>query len=305
MAIASHIRSLVLPVAMAAALLGHSLFARLYPIAPYLVFTILFINYTAIDVRQMRPKRMDLQLMAFQVAFAVACYLAARAALPAHDALAHGLLVTALTPVAASSVVVSCALGAKRETVTTYTILDNLLIAAAAPVIFAAINHQGAAHILPNIWHIFRRIFPQIVLPFVVALLLQHFLPRANAAVGKAKGATLYVWALALTVVLGKTFHDIVARPSKPWGLMAAMLALCVAQCATLFWAGKRIGARHGERVAGGQELGQKNTSFGVWMAVEFLNPLSAISLAAYSICQNLFNSWEMYQHDKKHLPET
>lgn len=305
MAIKSHIRSLVLPVAMLLALLFHGFFSQLYVLAPYLVFTMLFISYTAIDVHQMRPKRMDFWLMAFQVAFAIASYLLGRLFFRGNDVLADGLLVTALTPVAASSVVVSCALGAKRETVTTFTILNNLMVAVVAPVIFAFIGQQDPTHIFLNMWVIFRRICPQIVFPFFAALLLQRFLPRINAAISSRKSATLYIWAFTLTVVLGKTFHDIVVSPDKHWGLMAAMFALCVAQCAILFWVGKKIGERHGDKMAGGQELGQKNTSFGIWMSVEFLNPLAALSMAFYSICQNLFNSWQMYQHDKKHLPET
>ena len=219
--------------------------------------------------------------------------------------MADGLLVTALTPVAASSVVVSCALGARRETVTTFTIVDNLLVALVAPILFAFVGQADHLAILPAMWRIFCRIAPQIVFPFLTALLLQRLLPKVNAAIARHRGKSLYVWAVTLTIVLGKTFDDIIVSPDRQWSLYALLAALCVAQCALLFWVGKHIGRRLGEEIAGGQQLGQKNTSFGIWMAVEYLEPLSAFSMAFYSIAQNLFNSWQMWRHDRRGDPET
>ena len=300
----AHIRSFVLPVAMLAGLLLHSYCGRFYGVVPYLVFTMLFLSYTAIDVRQMRVSRLDVWLMAFQLAFCAVCYAAGRWLLGSR-LLADGLLVTALTPVAASSVVVSCALGARRETVTTYTIVDNLLVALVAPVIFAFIGQQEHLAILPAMWRIFCRIAPQIVFPFLTALLLQRVWPKGNAAIARHRGKSLYVWAVTLTIVLGKTFDNIILDPDQQWGTYGLLALLCCAQCALLFWVGKRIGQRFGEKVAGGQQLGQKNTSFGIWMAVEYLTPLSAFSMAFYSIAQNLFNSWQMYMHDRRGDPET
>ncbi len=304
MNIKGHIRSLVLPVAMLLGFVFHHFFGSLYGLAPYLVFSMLFISYTAIDIRKLRPCRMDFWLMLFQLAFALVSYFAGTLLIK-NGTLADGLLVTALTPVAASSVVVSCALGAKRETVTTFTILNNLMVAVAAPIMFALLGRQHDSNVFADMWLIFRRIAPQIVFPFFAALLLQWLAPKANDAVKSVKSCTLYIWAFTLTVVLGKTFDNIILMEVKPWGLMAAILVLCIVQCIILFWVGKRIGARYGDKMAGGQELGQKNTSFGIWMSVEFLDPFSSLSMAFYSICQNFFNSWQMFDHDRKHLPET
>lgn len=305
MALKSHIRSLVLPVAMTLALVFHGFFGRLYFLAPYLVFTMLFISYTAIDFREMRPKWMDFWLMAFQIFFCLLSYGAGRWLLHS-EVLAKGLYIIALTPVAASSVVVSCALGARRETVTTFTILNNLMVAVVAPVLFALLGQSADKSVLENMLMIFARIAPQIVLPFFTALLLHYVAPKVNAAISSMKSMTLYIWAFTLTVVLGKTFHGISINPDKQWGLMALMFALCIVQCTILFWVGKKVGIRYGDKMAGGQELGQKNTSFGIWMANTFFqDPLTGLPMAFYSICQNIFNSWQMYDHDRRHLPET
>ena len=54
------------------------------------------------------------------------------------------------------------------------------------------------------------------------------------------------------------------------------------------------IGRRYGNRIGGGQLLGQKNSAMGIWMANTFLSPLAAVFLAFYSVYQNIFNAWQM-----------
>ncbi|MDD3914938.1 MAG: transporter, partial [Bacteroidales bacterium] len=36
-----------------------------------------------------------------------------------------------------------------------------------------------------------------------------------------------------------------------------------------------------------------------IWMATTYLNPLTSIFPASYSIWQNLYNSYQLYRHDK------
>ncbi len=301
----NHIRSLVLPVAIVLGFLFHPFCGHLYVIVPGLVFTMLFLNYTAVDVRKMHLSWMDFWIALFQAVMGIGIYLAGKM-LGWNAGISEGMMIAIITPVAASVVVISCALGANRERITTATIVNNLWIALLAPVLFSFIGKQQDMPFLVSFWHIFRRIAPQIVFPFIVALLLQHFLPKVNAAISKIKWTSLYVWAFTLTIVLGKTFHDIITSPDPEWHLIGIASILCVILCAIQFGLGKYIGYRLGDKIAGGQTMGQKNTSFGIWMSVEYMTTsIAAIIPAIYSICQNLFNSYQMYIHDKHHEKET
>ena len=303
MAIRSHIRSLVLPLAMLLAVLFNNVCGLFYGIVPYLVFTMLFLNYTAIDVRRMHPSWLHLWLLLFQAGISFAFFLLLRlTALP--PALSEGMMICVLTPVAASVVVVACALGANRECVTTYTILANLMVAILAPIYFSFIGVHQDLPFVASFWKIFCRVVPQIVFPFILALLLQHFLPRINIFFCQYKSISLYVWALTLTIILGKTFHDVVEMPDRDGTMLWLMALLSALICAFQFAAGKWMGSLFNKRIEGGQLLGQKNTSFGIWLAIEYLNPtsapISAVAMALYSMWQNLFNSWQMWQHDKR-----
>ncbi len=74
-----------------------------------------------------------------------------------------------------------------------------------------------------------------------------------------------------------------------------AALLLCILQ----FAVGKYIGKRHGDIVAGGQAIGQKNTVLAIWMAQTFLSPMSSLVPAMYIIWQNLYNSYQIWQKNK------
>lgn len=295
-------RSLVLPIAIILGFIFHNFCGSMYCIVPYLVFTMLFLSYSAVDVRKMHFSRLQFWLLLTQVLLTLGIYFGL-VALKVDEIIAQAVLVGIITPVAASVVVISCALGANRETVTTFTMLDNLMVALVAPVLYSFIGTHTDLPFLPSFWKIFCRIFPQIVFPFITAILLQHLAPKVSRAIGRICWTSLYVWASTLTIVLGKTFHDIITSPDPHWHLLIIQCIIAAVLCALQFALGKWIGSRHGEKMAGGQLLGQKNTSFGIWMAIEYLNPLSAVFPAIYSVCQNIFNSWQMYRHDKQQTP--
>lgn len=298
------LRSLALPIAILLGFVFHHYCGMLYCIVPALVFTNLFINYTAVDVRKLKVTPVQWILTAIQLGLCVAAYLLAVAA-GADEVIAHGILVGILMPVAAAVVVISCALGARRETVTSFTILNNFVVSIAAPIVFSFVGRHQEMPFFESFWKIFCRICPQIVFPFLVTLLLQIALPKVNHAISKIKWTTLYVWAFTLTIVLGKTFDDIITATDPHWEMIGLMCIIAIVLCFVQFRIGNVVGRRHGEKRGGGQLLGQKNTSFGIWMAVEYLNPLSAVFPAIYSVCQNIYNSWQMYLHDKRGEEET
>lgn len=291
-------RSLVLPVAIVLGLLLHKWCSYAQFLIPYCIFIILLMNYSAVDVKKLKPSMMDFWLALFQIVVSVGLYLILKLA-GASDIIAEGILVTVICPVAASVVVISCILGAGRERVTTYTIIGNLMVAVVVPLIFSCIGCLTAMSFFGALWVIFRKTFVIIALPFLVAIAGQKWTPRLNQAVCRVKGFSFYIWAFCLTITLGQTIHFIFlhGRENLPSIIVLGIASVLV--CAVQFATGKWIGEKYGDRMAGGQLLGQKNVAMGVWMANTFLTPLASVGIALYSIWQNLFNSWQMYRYGK------
>lgn len=292
-------RSFVLPIAIVLGLLFHKYCAMFTPYVPILIFAMLLLNFAAVDVKKLKITMLDVWLMLFQIIVSMGCYWLV-IFLSGSDIIAEGILVGVLCPVASSVVVISCMLGANRETVTTYTILGNLMVAIVAPIYFSFIGQQQDMPFLESLWLILKRVSPIIALPFILALCMQHWLPKINGFLCKIKGASFYLWALALLFTLGQTIDFMFLHGKENINSIIALGIASVIFCVIQFGFGKWLGGKYGDRMAGGQLLGQKNTAMGIWIANTYLNPLASVFPALYSIWQNLFNSWQMWKKGKE-----
>ena len=292
-------RPYVLPAAILLGLLLHSYCARLSFMVPYIIFTILLLTFCAVDLRRLRMRMIDVWLMVFQLVVSIGSYLLVRL-LGGSDIIAEGVLIGVLCPVASSVAVISCLLGANRETVTTYTIIGNLMVALVAPIVFTLLGHHPEMSLWRSFLLMFGKIGSTLALPFFLAWALQRWWPRGNAAVARLNILGFYFWAMALLLTLGQTIDFIFLHGKGHWDSIVWLAGLSLFFCVVQFGTGRLIGRHYGNRIGGGQLLGQKNTGFGIWMANTFLSPLSSVFLAFYSVYQNLFNAWQMAHTKKK-----
>lgn len=293
------LRPYILPIAIVLGLLLHRWCALLSVTVPYIIFCILLFTFSAVDIRKLRFTQLDLWLMLFQILVSTGCYLLIRL-LGGSEIIAEGVLIGVLCPVAASVAVISCMLGANRATVTTYTIVGNLMVAVVAPVVFTLIGHHPEISMWHSFLMMFKKIGSTLALPFLLAVVLQLWLPKVNAAVSRFNMLSFYLWALALLLTLGQTIDFIFLNGRGNWQNIILLGILSLSFCIIQFGFGRLIGRRYGNRIGGGQLLGQKNSAMGIWMANTFLNPLSSVFLAFYSIFQNVFNAWQMARVKRK-----
>ena len=288
-------RSYVLPVAIVLGLILHRWCAMFSFIVPYIIFSILLLTFSAVDIKKLRMSWLDVWLMLFQVTVSLGSYMALKW-LGASNVVAEGVLIGVLCPVAASVAVISCMLGANRETVTAYTIIGNLMVAVVAPVYFSFIGNQQGLPFLESFWMILRRVGTVIGLPFFVAWALEAWLPSVSGVLRKYKGVSFYLWATAMLITLGQTIDFIFLHGEDNWGSIAWLGVAALLFCVVQFGFGRWLGGRYGDKISGGQLLGQKNSSMGIWMANYYLTPLASVFLAFYSVFQNIWNSWQMWR---------
>ncbi|MBR0077314.1 MAG: transporter [Bacteroidales bacterium] len=290
-------RSLVLPVAIVVGLLFHHYLAMVKPVVPLLIFAILFLNFSSVEVRSLRVRPMHAWLIAFQIFVSLGCYLLLQ---PFNELLAQGLLIGILSPVAASVVVIACMLGADRSTITTYTLVGNVGIALVAPIYFSFIGTNVTMPFWDSFLLILSKIAPTLILPLLLIILLQLFAPKVNSFIARYQGVSFYLWSMALMITLGQTIDFIYLHGAghipEIVGLGVASLVVCAVQ----FAVGRAIGRHYGDTVSGGQGLGQRNTALAIWMSAMYLQPLASTFPALYSIWQNLYNSYQLWRHDKR-----
>lgn len=293
------IKSYVLPIAIVLGLLLHDYCAAFSVVVPYIIFTIILLTFTAVDITKLRFKPLFIWIILFQVVVSLGGYYLLRL-FHVNEIIAEGVFIGVLCPVAASVAVVSTMLGADRNTVTSFSVIGNLMVSVVAPVYFSFIGVNQDLPFFTSFLHILRRIGTVIGLPFFIALALQLCLPKANAFLSRYKGLAFYLWAVALFLTLGQTIHFIFLNGKGNWGSILWLGISALLFCIIQFGLGKWIGSKYGDTIAGGQLLGQKNSAMGIWMANHYLTPLASVFLAFYSVYQNLFNSWQLWYKERK-----
>lgn len=258
-------------------------------ITPILISLMLFCTFCRVDVRRMRPNRMHLWLLAVQMIGCLAVYYAL---LPVNHTLAQGAMMCVLAPIAMAAVVIGGMLEADIETMATYSLICNLATALLAPVILSFTGNGECSFGI-----ILAKVAPLLIGPFVAGQFCRAFVKPLARWVSEHKRLSFYLWLLSLVVIIGRTTSFIIERGTAESNLEIALAMAALVICLAQFAIGRHIGIKYGDKVAGGQSLGQKNTVLAVWMSQSFMDPLSCVAPTAYIVWQNFVNSYQIYKH--------
>ena len=257
-------------------------------ITPVLIFIMLFFTYCRVDITKMRVTMMHFWLFAAQVVGAMVLYTLCE---PLGQTVAQGAMICALAPIAMAAVVIGGMLGANIENMTTYSLLCNVATAFVAPFILSWTGNGEC-----TLTQILTKVAPLLVAPFVAGQFCRFALPRVAGWVADRSRYSFYIWLFSLTIVVGRTTAFVIDHSVTDITTEIILAVVAAVICIAQFALGRKIGAKYGDVVAGGQSLGQKNTILAVWMAQSFLNPLSSVAPTAYIIWQNIVNSYQIYK---------
>lgn len=262
---------------------------------PLLIFLMLFFTFCRVRLSQMRLRPLHLWLLGVQTLLCAAVY---GILLPLHPTLAQGGLICVLAPIAMAAVVIGGMLGADVATMATFSLVDNMAVAAVAPAVLSAVGNGSC-----SFWEILMRVTPLLVAPFVAAQLCRAVLPRLADSISRHSQISFWMWLVSLTIIIGRTTSFILDLGSSHLVLEAGLAFVAGVICIVQFKIGRKIGRRYADPSAGGQSFGQKNTVLAVWMAQSFLDPISSVAPTAYIVWQNFVNSWQIYraEHSGKH----
>lgn len=269
-------------------------------VQPTLLFLMLFLSFCKIRLSDLRFKPWFGWLMLIQVAlFALFATILLLMCDHPSRILVESAMLCFLCPTAAAAVVFTVKLGGNAASVTTYTLLINFVVAILAPLVLPLVHPEEGVSFLPAFWTISNRIFPVLILPLFAAVALERLWPKAHQLCASSKDAAFYLWVCTLTLAIVVTTKSLVHDPS-PVIYQVGIALIALAGCVFQFWLGRRIGDRYGEKVVGGQALGQKNNVFIIWLGYTFLSPITALSGGFFAIWQNVVNSFLLYKKEKK-----
>lgn len=290
-------RSIAMPVSMVIGVLLY------YPITlfdewsgavttPLLIFLMLFCTFCRVSIREMKPTKLHMWLMVAQI---IATFVVYYALLPLGKTVAQGGMICALTPMAMGAMVLAGMLGAKVETMATHSLICNLLMAFVIPPILSAWG-EGVGSFLDSFTEIILKVTPLLLLPFVLGQLCRWLTPKVATKIAGKSMLPFYMWLISIVVIMGKMTTKIIKGGAEHIRTEIILAAVALVICLVQFGVGRWLGTKCGDKVAGAQALGQKNTIFAIWLSDQFLNPLACIAPAAYILWQNIVNSYQIYK---------
>ncbi len=289
----------MLPIAMVIGITFHKQLVVLAPIIPYLLSVMLLITYSRIILRDIRLTKFHYILLGIQYGGSILVYLLF---FKFNTTLAQAAMICVLAPTAASAPIITGILGGNISTIAAYSFISNLSIALLSPLFLALIGDASMETISfgSSVLIIFKKVFPVLLLPFILAVTISKVSPKLHSIIRKAQILSFYLWAVALTIVTSNVTKFIGIQDNASYKLKFAMAGVALIICVLQFWFGRKIGKKYNSTVAGGQGLGQKNTILAIWLTQTYLNPVATIGPGSYVLWQNIVNSYQLWRKERQ-----
>lgn len=269
-------------------------------VQPLLIFMMLFLTFCKVDINEIKPCKWHVVLLLVQslpfVFLAGFLYLFPEMHF---RILLEGAMLCLICPTATAAAVVTGKLGGSASHITSYTILINLVTAFLVPMVVPVINPQEGVGFVSSFLMILGKVFPLLLCPFILAVLLRYLSPGLHSLIGKYHGLSFYLWAVALTLAIAVTVKSIVHSEVSIW-YQSGLALVSFVSCFIQFYIGKKVGRKYNDTISAGQALGQKNTVLAIWMGYTFFTPVTAVAGGFYSVWHNVFNSYQLYLRRKE-----
>lgn len=292
----SRLKPWMLPFAMLCGLLFHNAIDAVAFLTPWMIFAMLFITFCRIEPREFRITGLSVSLIVVQLAGSATVYLAL---LPLSRDVAQGAFICIFCPTATAAPVITGMLGGSVARLATFSLVSNFAVALLAPVAFTLMGSNDV-DFLDSFQTIAMRVLPLLLGPLALALILRGAAPKIHARISSSQSIGFYLWSVSLIIVVGRAVSFVMAEPASKVPELIALACVAAAACVAQFAIGRRFGRRYGDRIAGAQGLGQKNTVLAIWMALTYLNPITSVAPAAYIAWQNTINSIQIYYKQKR-----
>ncbi len=197
-----------------------------------------------------------------------------------------------IAPTAAAAPVIISFMRRNVAYVTAAFLLTNVAVSALLPVLLPWVLGEIDATL-------FRRVAGSVALlifaPMALALLVRRLHPPSLAWPGRLRDVSFGAWMATLFLVMANASHFLRMQSDVPRLVLVQIAAVTLTICVTNFALGRWIGGRAYPAEAS-QSLGQKNTSFTLYLALVYASPLVALGPTCYILWHNLWNSWQLHR---------
>lgn len=283
-----------------AGLLAMMLFGALLPqfqafsfLIQYVLMVMLFFAFLDIEFKAESFQAGVVRVLIANLAVAFGSYWLLE---PVDPTLALAAFMTGIAPTAIASTVIISFIEGRVDYMIGAVLLTNVAIALVVPIALPLL--LGTA-LQISVWQILQPVLIVMFVPLMLARLSAYAPAGLQALIRKGKRYSFPVWLFNLFLISAKAADFIRNKNEGTVGMLLQIGAVSLVICTINFALGAAIGGGRYRQEAS-QALGQKNNSFVIWIALTFLGPLVAMGPTFYILFHNLYNSWQIYQFEKR-----
>jgi len=258
-----------------------------------LLMAMLFFAFLDIEFKPQTFQKSVLWVLLANVAVAFMSYVA----LASFDImLALTAFLTAIAPTAIAAPVIIGFIKGEIEYVVTAVLITNVSSALIIPL---ALPFLLGADVQISIREVLQPVLIVMFVPLILARVVARFSLKTQAFIRKGKSFSFPIWLINLFIISANASNFLRNENSNSTLTLITIALISLVICIVNFGVGALLGGRRNWQEAS-QSLGQKNLSFVIWIALTFVNPLVAMGPTFYVLYHHLYNSWSIYQFEKR-----
>jgi BASS family bile acid:Na+ symporter len=215
---------------------------------------------------------------------------------PFDTTLALAAFMTGIAPTAIAAPVMVDLIKGKVDYVIAAVLVTNIVVALIIPL---SLPYLLKSDVRISILEVLKPVLIVMFVPMLLSRLVALLPTGTQAVIRKGKSSSFWIWSLNLLIVSANASHFLRSQ-NADFSIVLLQIALVgLVICIINFSVGALIGGRHYWQEAS-QSLGQKNLSFVIWVSLAFINPLVAMGPTFYVLYHHIYNSWVIFQYERK-----
>ena len=211
---------------------------------------------------------------------------------------ANAAFFVGITPTATAAPVVVAFLNGRIGFALTGFTITNIFVSLSLLFLLPLVTGQFTAEFIGQVAVTLLQV---IAFPFTAAVLIRSIWPGIRTLPKKLKTFSFLLWSFTLFVLAAIAREYFIENPQVSRWNIAGIALISLIICICNFWFGKHLAPKRYRRECS-QLLGQKNTTFTMYLAVHYASALAAMGPIFYIVCHNTWNAWQMYQYDRRKL---
>ncbi|HUR60180.1 MAG TPA: hypothetical protein VM029_20825 [Opitutaceae bacterium] len=256
----------------------------------WLVMTMLFLVFLQTRLTRSALRRSHVTLLIANIALAYAAW--GLGWLVGDRDVALAAFFAAITPTAIAAPVIISFLRGRVDYVVAAFLLTNVSIAALMPILLPIVLGRATPRVVAAV---LVSVGLVVFVPMAAAWLVRAVHARAAEWPGRLRNVSFGMWVVMIFLITANASDFVRQHPELPRRSLIEIAGTTLVICICNFALGRWIGGREFGREAS-QSLGQKNTTFTIYLALTHASPLVALGPTCYVIWHNLWNSWQLHR---------